>query len=215
MMKNYKIGIKLLKYGYGIKQNVVCTMLFIVAGFLFIFFIPENFAGMFYLSASALCLVQILYSLNATAMVNSTSRRKALCTSVPVLLCLPLQLIFYGVGSLGELLMLYMGKVQEQYLAWDMIILGGAMLVFEIFIAGAYKFFMVSVVMACVGLFAFVFGGDISLRIVSPDIPLGAAIVIGLAEILLGACLQYLLSLLLYRHPISKAAQMWQLQKYM
>lgn len=114
-----------------------------------------------------------------------------------------------------ELLMLHMGKVQEQDVVYGMIVSGGLMLIFMVYVGGAFKCFVVSVVVMCVGTPTLLFRGYGILRTLRPNISLGAAIVTGLAEILLGSCLQYLLSLLIYRQPVSKAAQMRQLQKYM
>lgn len=215
MIKDFILGIRLLKYCYGIKTNVACAMLFLAAGALLLFRMPDNGIWTIYLVGSGAFLAQILSSLNATAMANSSPRRKALNTLIPMILSLPLYLLLYGASCLVELWMLYKGKVWEQELAQSVIMAGLVMMWFMVYIGGAFKYFVASLMMAVVAILFIIFGGNIIFAILEPHISIGAALLIGLAEVLLGVVLQYLLSLLLYRQSASKAAQMRQLQKYM
>ena len=215
MIKDFKLGIRLLKYGFGIRSNMVFAGVFLAVGIFFLLFIPVNGIWMIYMMGSAAYIVQILSSLHVTAIANSSPRRKNLYTRIPVLISLPFYLLLYGAGCLVEFWMLHIGRRQEQEVAQSMIIAGLVMVWFMIYIGGAFKYFVASVVMAFVLIMFLIFGGNILFAILDPHISIGVALLIGLAAVLLGAILQYLLTLLLYRHPASKAAQMRQLQKYM
>lgn len=215
MLKDFKLGIRLLKYGFGVKANMFFAGLFLAVGICALLFIPVNGTWMIYMMASAAYLVQILSSLQVTAIANSSPRRKALHTKIPVLISLPFYLLLYVAGCLVELWMLHIGRRQEQEVAQSVIMAGLIMVLFMIYVGGAFKYFVASVVMACTVILFIIFGGNIIFEILEPHIPIGPALLFGLAAVLLGAILQYLLSLLLYRYPASKAAQMRQLQKYM
>ena len=215
MLKDFKLGIRLLKYGFGVKSNMIFAGLFLAIGIFFHLFIPVNGVWMIYMMASASYLVQILSSLHVIAIANSSPRRKTLYTKIPVLISLPFYLLFYGAGCMVELWMLHIGRRQEQDVAQSAIMASLIMMLFMIYVGGAFKHFAASVVMACAVILFIIFGGNIIFEILEFHISVGAAMLTGLAAVLLGAVLQYLLTLLLYRHPASKAAQMRQLQKYM
>ena len=215
MMKDFKLGIRLLKYGYGIKPNLFFAGLFLAMGICFHLFVPVNGVWMTYLMASASYLVQILSSLHVTAIANSSSRRKVLYTKIPVLISLPFYLLLYVAGCLVELWMLYIGRRQEHEVVQSVIMAGLIMVGVMIYMGGAFKYFAASAVMVCVVILFIIFGGNFIFEILEFHISIGAAMLTGLVAVPLGAVLQYLLTLLLYRHPASKAAQMRKLKKYM
>lgn len=215
MLKDFKLGIKLLKYGFGVKSNMTFAGLFLAVGICFLLFIPVNGIWMIYMVGSAAYLLQILSSLHVAAIANSSPRRKTLYTKIPVLISLSFYLLLYGAGCLVELWMMHIGRIQEKDVAQSMIMAGLVMVWFMVYVGGAFKYFVASLVMGVVAILFIIFGGNIIFAILDPHISIGVALLIGLAAVLLGTVLQYLLSLLLYRYPASKAAQMRQLQKYM
>ena len=215
MIKNYKLGLKLLKYSYGIKQCVLIALLFFVIGLLLFMVNSSGFLGPLYLGMSAIYITQLLNTLNISSLVQSSSRKKALQTSIPVLVGLPVYLLAYGLTVVVEMLLLHTGKTQVQDIVGTLILVGLMEMWLLAYCGLAYKWFYASVIMFF-GAALFVPSFQYLMEeMVLPHVSLWEAAVIGLMEILTGGCLQYLISRLTYRLPIARAAQMRTLQKYM
>ncbi|MDE5746728.1 MAG: hypothetical protein K2I21_04030, partial [Acetatifactor sp.] len=80
-----------------------------------------------------------------------------------------------------------------------------------VYIGIAYKYFVLPMVLMCVSMVGFynlsgIIGEGMVLSQYFLKIPMPAAIAIGLCLALLGALLQYVVSLLVYKKPISRRA---------
>ena len=86
MINDMKLGIRLLRYGFGIKTNLVLLIVFTAADLLCF---ALELAGItmpldgFMLLACAMIPGQILFTLNAVDIVLASPARKKLQTSVP------------------------------------------------------------------------------------------------------------------------------------
>lgn len=215
MIKNYKLGLKLLKYSYGIKQCVLFALLFAGIGILFFVVNSSGFLGPLYVGLSAVYIMQLLSTLNISSLVQSSPGKKALQTSIPVLVGLPVYLLTYGLTVLIEMQLLRIGRTQVQDVVGALIFAGMIEMWMLVYCGLVYKWFWSSVIMFCT---AAIFTEPLRYLMeetVFPYVSLWGAAVIGLVEILAGGCLQYLLSRMVYRLPIARAAQMRTLQKYM
>lgn len=217
MVKKFKFGMKCIKYCSGIWQCTLFALLFFVMGVLF-FVININkpaFLAPVYLGISVLYLIQLLNTLHASSLVRSSPKGKALQTSIPAIVGTVALLLVYGLMVVVELLLLKNGLTRTEDVVSALVIAG----LFEMLALGycgmAFKWFFVSLFLFLVFAFFLMPMQYLFNELVATHIPLWGAVIIGGLEIMLGGCLQFLLSLMVYREPSSKAAQMMQLRKYM
>lgn len=222
MIKQIKMGIQTMRYTYGIGMSVAFMIMFLVLGILLNVLSKDSGAGNVFILVTGMWPVQLINSLPVSGMVQTSPWKKALETSVPALvgfasflLCYLLVLVFALVGRS------YAEESDMAELAGSLI-MGGAVVFFLMVYCGfAYKFFvsatMIFIIVFLGGTYFLSNGGplyEVFLHLLS-DMPLYGAILIGLLEIAVGALVQYGISLLVYRKPMSKKAQIRSLQKYM
>lgn len=218
-MEQIKMGMKLLRYTFGIKTCLICQALLSCVGILG-FFLPVQITGRmagFFILLGSLWVVQMICSLNVSHMVQASPRKRALQTSVPALLSFICSMILYlvvvlfcGLKSLGaasdERQILVEGVLMNGIIAFLLLVYSGV----------AYKWFIA----ATVGFFVAIYALMGAFRMMSVmgyalNLPFAGAVGIGILCIIAGALAEYGLSLLLYKVPVSKLAQMHGLQKYM
>lgn len=217
MVKKFKFGIQFIKYCSGIWQCALFALLFFVMG-VFFFVINMNkpaFLPPVYLAVSVMYLIQLLNTLHTSSLVRSSPKGKALQTSIPAIVGTVALLMTYGLTVVVELLLLKNGLTRIEDVVSALVIAG----LFEMLVLGycgmAFKWFFVSLFLFLMFAFFLLPIQYLFNELVAPHIPLWGAVIIGALEIALGGCLQFMLSLMVYRDPSSKAAQMAQLRKYM
>lgn len=210
MINDMKLGIRLLRYAYGIKINLVLLIGCVAADMLF--FVLELMGILFPLDgylllAVGMIPVQLLFSLNAVNFVLASPARKKLQTSVPAAL--------NGCAMLGAYLIIILKKTMTSLVYPDKIAQKAAALVYLAFLAALmtaftgmiYKSFIAYMVMffPLCGSIVF-FMGRISEWDVFENrwISLVWGALIGIALITAGTAIQYALSVLFYRKPVSK-----------
>ena len=216
MIKKIKLGFRMLRYCFGLKSSLIGMGLFFVVGLL-MNLVPFGDLSMpsFFMMLVVIWPAQLIYSLSVSDMIGTSPRKKEMQTTVPVLvnatIAIPLFLLMSALAF---------GHRNEGTAKSGLLI--GALCAFSILIyAGtAYKFFLASTI----GFFIF-YGGigrlqflrlaDESVRAFFDALPYGAAVGIGVLMILTGALFEYVISLLIYRFPLAKRAQMKGLQKVM
>lgn len=212
-MRQFKLGWNLLRYAYGIKTGVICGGLCIIGGLVINFFgYPFSQLGNFFLMMGGLWVLQVYYSIGVSNMVQSCPWKKQLETSIPALICFVASLIGYLLVALLQLP--HLGDADGEAVMVETCI-GAAVLAFllMVYMGAAYKLFVLSTI----GFFVVVYGTAWNL-IPLPTITFpsaGVAVVVGLGIILLGAVLQYAISCLVYKLPLSKKGQIRALQKIM
>lgn len=207
MINNFILGIKLLKYTFNFKQNVFLMVIFIFVGIIWLFMPSSSMAqfGPVYLSITGLYLLQMLGSLQFSGMVLSSPKKKRLQTFMPATLSLPCSLIFYALTVLAVVynkqftVLIAYGALSMLMMVYEVLWpkLGTAVVIM-------YTSMMVGIILGFPYLDSTILEG----------ISLGAAIVIGLAEILLGIFLQYQAAQLTYRLPVKSATMLAAIQKY-
>lgn len=227
MIKQIKQGMKLLKYSYGVRMSVFGTVIFLVSGILlYVFPYPSQSAssfsmmGCFMIVAAGMWPFQMVYSLGASHIVQTSARKKALQTAVPVLVSFCLNLFNYLVVVVLQLLPVTANSSDAQ-MKNNLLITGIFIFLMSLYNGGAYKYFFTStvlMVLVCMAGGAWmgvsgVIGNSLLPFLFGLSYP--AALLIGLGCIVLGAAAQYGLTLLLYKKPLSKAAQFQAIQKIM
>lgn len=223
-MGQIKMGIKMLRYTFGIRISLVCMGVFLGIG-MFEYLLPiqsmsmmlGGIGGGFFILVSGMWLVQMLSSLGASDMVKASPWRRAIETSIPAMINFLCSLVLYMLtvalsalrfrGATGE---------ERQILVKGLLTNGALAFLLMVYIGMAYKCF----ISATVGFFAAICLLQIVSAIISvmgkfPDLSFTGAAVIGVLCVIAGALAEYGASLLLYKLPVSKRAQMHGLQKYM
>lgn len=210
MINDMKLGIRLLRYGYGIKTNLVLLIVCVAADVLFF---ALELAGIttpldgYLLLACAMVPVQILFSLNAVDIVLASPVRKKLQTSVPAVMSLCATLAAYLIIVLKKAVIILIHPDKTAQSAVMLSFLAFLAAVIMVFTGVLYKSFPAFLVM-CFSLSGFV--SFFMMSLLRSDFlgeDMGALVrgaLIGAVLILAGGALEYVLSILFYKKPVSK-----------
>lgn len=224
MISDLKLGFKLMKYGYAAKLSFIASIVVMVLGLLFTALSilgQSSFPGGYFIMMSALFLMQLLGTVNVSNLVQSSPAKKRLQTRIPALISVALMLVGHllNVISLSAFACIWpqaVGNICTQIIL-TAFIMGIVILYFGI----CFKKFMLGTVLFFIVFFS-AYGpmleGDLQWRLIprlSPWGNLGLTAVIGLAFILVCGVLNYLISLALFKEPMSKWAQGARLRKQM
>lgn len=219
MIRQFKLGIKLMRYTFGIKLCVGCATLFFIIGMLLSFISAKHSiisSGGFFLVMTGMWVMQLFLSLVSARMIQASPWNRPLQTSMPALMS------FFGFAAAYVVIILIklpqLSKVSAetlQSISAELVLDALLTVVIMIYCGTAYKFFITSTVV-----FFFLFIGlsgvyGVLLFPTVSGLSFGAAAVIGGVCLIVGAFLQYGLSVLSYKYPLSKKAQLRSLQKYM
>lgn len=210
MINDMKLGIRLLRYGYGIKTNlvllIVCTAADMLCFALELAGITTPLDG-YLLLACAMVPVQILFSLNAVDIVLASPARKKLQTSVPAVMSLCATLAAYLIIVLKKAVIILIHPDKTAQSAVMLSFLAFLAAVIMVFTGVLYKSFPAFLVM-CFSLSGFV--SFFMMSLLRSDFlgeDMGALVrgaLIGAVLILAGGALEYVLSILFYKKPVSK-----------
>ena len=205
MIKNLKRGIKLLKYTYKLKLNVIMSMIFFIVGLIFLLE-PEmgSVIGSIYLMWAGMIVTTFCFNINVSSIVQSSPFKRTLQVTVPVVLNLCYCMMAYLLFLLIEALFWSVGGREQD--PGVLVFYGLMAIVFMAYSSTAYKIFGLATVFFAVAFLSLLWGGEQPIRQMSAGLSLGGAGAIGLGEILLGAFLQYSLALLTYRMSLSRSA---------
>lgn len=225
MINDIKLGIKIMRYGHGLVLNIILGVWFLVIGIVVIILSMSghliNLAGGCFAIAAALIPIQIIFSLNTSNMVLSSPVRKKMQTVVPTAItCISTLVMYLAV----DLLLLIMVCINPDRIPVACILLALQIVFavfFMIYIPICYKYMSAAIILGIiiwagvtylnsimllsdVNIFSF-FKKDISSFLLISAL--------GLLGIVAGGFLQYLLSLLFYKAPVSKYSQNVYLRK--
>lgn len=217
MIKQLKMGFKMLRYTFGTKMCIGLMALFMVMGIaLSLIHTDRTTPGTYLLLVVGMWPVQLIYSMNVSRQVQTSPWKKAMETSIPTLISFVGLFACYLVAILIKLPQL--GNASEEelgYMAAEMIFSGTLLMILMLYCGLAYKFFILSTVIFFVMYLGMTIAYNMIIWTTAIRFSFGAAVVIGMLEIVIGALLQYGVSLLVYRYPLAKRAQLRGLQKYM
>ena len=224
MINNWKLGLKILRHGYGLVMNIIQGIAFLVLGLCFLFletFFFNSYRGGMPGQVVLMCIgmlpVQMLYSLSASNLVLTSPIRKKLQTSVPAQLTWGCMTLLYLMIVLIRTVMTWNLPELRSSVCNDMVMLGLVAMIIMLYMGIAYKYFMISMIFLIPVIYSSVYVGmqtDLRWGIFNQsNASLILATVMGLVCIAAGAMGQYLLSLLLYKKPLSKMAQAAPLRK--
>lgn len=216
MINSIKNNIKLLKYGYQFKLNVISSVIFILLGIFLV-----SYGGNVYKSPSMymiffcsfIFIVQLAYTLTVSGIVKSSPKYRQFYLGIPRLVNITGFLITF-------LLLLVIKFIQADTIADFMqhsgneIASAGIMyMVTFLYIALAYKFFLISVIIFC----GSCFGINILFNYITEiyNFTLVQGIAITIFFVIIGLILFEVIERAIYKMQMSKFAQSAFLRKYM
>lgn len=221
MINDWKLGMRMLRYAYGVKMNCIA------GGLLLLLEIPavilgrmdgNGFPPCYVILIMGMLPVQMLFSLSMSAMVLTSPLKKKLQTKIPALVNLTIMWAVYLAGVLLSCIMIW-GKPENRGAMYgNLLLLAISLAVVMVYMGVAYKHFILSSVCLLPALCAVIAGGLTGgirgfLMGVGNRIPLWQAVLWGLAIVTAGAAAEYLLSLLFYKAPMDRIAQSGRLRR--
>jgi len=170
-----------------------------------------NGTGAMLLMATAMYPTQMLYNVCGSQLVQSSPYKRAIMTSLTTIVTLCCGILHYLVVMGIEGIRILINPEAAGNSAYIILLTGMFLLLIEVYLAIAYRYFQVSmfVMIGSITGFYYLFGitgdGAIALQCLS-GISIPAAIAAGLGFAVLGSLLQYGISLLVYKIPISRSA---------
>lgn len=217
MIERIKMSWRMLRYSFGIKANVGCMFLFIALGIITeVATRGSMFIGAFFIFMISMWPVQMIYSISMSNEVAASPYKKAMQTSMPALTS--------AVSGIAAMVLVVILKAIEyvQYPESRGAIVNGLLvicvyaLMISIYTGVAYKFFMASMVLFFIVYFGtYIFLTKLLDATQPAAVPFPAAIVICFVTVLLGALVQYVVSCLVYKYPLSKRSQGALMRKYL
>ncbi len=218
MINDLKLGIKMMKYGHSAKLSFVAGIVLMVFGLVFSvmgMLVKFSFPGGYFIMMSVLLLLQLISTVNASYLVQTSPAKKKLQTSVPAVVSVTmmvagylLNLVTVGVASLCSSKAAGAVETACNQLIYSAVIMGVIMLYY----GACYKKFIAATIGFMVIFFIVyqpMISGELYWNFMPFADPIGnfaLTALMGLIIILVSGLLEYLLSLALYREPISKLA---------
>lgn len=216
MIKKIKLGFRMMRYCFGLKSCLIGMILFFAVGLL-MHLVPAADLAIpnFFLMLVIIWPSQLIYSLSVSDMIGTSPKKKEMQTMIPALVCGSFAVAIYLLMSV-----LAFGHRNEGTAKSGLLIGALCACTILLYASAAYKFFIGSTIV-----FFIIYGGIGRiqfLRLASESVqnffdalPYEAAVGIGLLMILAGVLAEYAISVLIYRFPLTKRAQMRGLQKTM
>ncbi len=221
MIKDFRLGIRMLKYAHAVKSSmIIAGVMIIVGGFMtainFVSGDVAGFPGGYFTMLSSLFLVQMLSSVSISNLAQTSPARKRLQTSVPTVMNLVFMSIAFLITVAEEYVCILLKPEETQRIAEQLLFTAVIMGVVILYTAVAYKLFVLGTVFFValfVPSYAFLLTGSGRVRLWESNGLFLQISLLGFAIIVLSCLLQYGISLALYRLPLSKRAQAATLRK--
>ena len=219
MINDLKLGFKIMKYGHSVKLSIIGSIAMAVLGLVFCAIgitTTSSFLGGYLLMMSALLLLQLISTVNAANLVQTSPMKKRLQTSVPAIFSTFLMLTAYLLNVAVVAVAVCANPEAVEFFCTLIMCTAVLTGVIMLYYGAVYKYFVASTVIFFI-IFIFIYpsviSGDIKDELYWNFMPFAGywenfalTVVIGLAIILVCGVLQYLISLAVYRAPISKLA---------
>lgn len=233
MMGQCKYAFQMLRYAFGIKGNSVAAVILVIVG-LVLEFISHgtNFLGSFFVVVLSMFPVQFLYSISLSNHVASSPYRKRLQTSMPALMNLTLNIGIFTLMNIIKAVEIYLFPEDAELIIGSLIMLSIAELILAIYTGIVFKYYILATIILVV--FFSIFGGmggwimafqeqvysfysvfTAMGYIFMGKLPFVGAVVTSYILLFVGAGFQYLVSLAIYRKPLSKRAQGAAMRRYL
>lgn len=220
MLKDFKLGIRVLKYAHSARMTMIIAGVMVLFGILIT---PLNLINKeaslpcgYFIMLSVLFLIQLISSVSIAKLAQASPAKKRLQTSVPTMLNLVFMSSGFFLSAVVEYICILLRPEETQLIAGRLLFTAVIMGVVILYSAVAYKLFFLGTVFFLVIFFTcyvFLSDGGWTVRLWESSGLFWQVVLIGFAIIALCCLLQYGISLALYRLPMSKYAQSATLRK--
>lgn len=216
MINNIKNNIKLLKYGYQFKLNIICSIIFTLLGVFLISYgdninkTPSMYMVCF---CSFLFIIQLAYTLTVSSIVKSSPKYRQFYFGVPRIInitgflisfILLLAVKFIKADNINDFI---------QYSGNEVAAAGIMYMITFLYMALAYKFFVISVIIFCISCVSINVLFNYITEIYNFTLMQGIGITVFF--VITGLILFEILERVTYKIQMSKFAQSAFLRKYM
>ena len=205
MLKDIKLGFKLLRYGYKLKLNVIMLVFFTIFGIASeIFSKGTSIIGGVYFMMSGMFTFQLIMSMDVSELIQSTSLKKKLQIYIPVLASTVINLILFTV------VLIQMGVADKTQIIYTLFMLDVILLITYLYTSICYKYFVLGFILFMVAFMAAFMALDNTAFMGFADTiaALGLPVIalFGYIAIFVGGALEILIGELLYKKPLSEFA---------
>lgn len=203
MLKDIKLGFKLLRYGYKLKLNVIMLVFFTIFGIASeIFSKGTSIIGGVYFMMSGMFTFQLIMSMDVSELIQSTSLKKKLQIYIPVLASTVINLILFTIFVVERVVLIQMGVADKTQIIYTLFMLDVILLITYLYTSICYKYFVLGFILFMVAFMAAFMGfADTIAALGLPVIAL-----FGYIAIFVGGALEILIGELLYKKPLSEFA---------
>lgn len=211
MLKDIKLGFKLLKYGYKLKLNVIMLVFFAIFGIASEIFSKEtSIIGGVYFMMSGMFTFQLIMSMDVSELIQSTSLKKKLQIYIPVLASTVINLILFTIFVVERVVLIQMGVADKTQIIYTLFMLDVILLITYLYTSICYKYFVLGFILFMVMFMAAFMALDNSAFMGFADTiaALGLPVIalFGYIAIFAGGALEILIGELLYKKPLSEFA---------
>lgn len=217
MIKDLKLGLKLIKYGAQFKLNIIsAAFLFVLAIIFELMSHGTTFIGAFYFLLVGVFPMQLIFSTDVSTMVQTSRMKRKIQITLPILfnsIIMGASVIFVGIVRYVEIMMY---PEDEAMIVNGLILVGATSFCFLAYMGAAFKHFAISMIGFIVCYFAIYFPlFFVTMYMDRPIVPYPLALLICILCIAAGLGIQYVLLRLFYKHEMSKHAFGAQIRKLM
>ena len=224
MRNNWKTGMKMIRYAYGIKLNCIQAGVFALTGLFFL--VTGGYGGVtnygltggFFWICISILPTQLIHTLNVTALVQSSPMKKKMQTTVPAIVNLSSMAAVYLLETLLCGITVCTAPERAAEMSERLIVLAMMMVLVAVYVGICYKYFVAATICMVPAMVIWMRGGlaewmHASGMFGGRNISFGLAVPVGFGILALGGLAEYLLTLALYKKPMSKMAQSLPLRK--
>lgn len=207
MLKNIKLGLSLIKYGFRPKSNIIMCIIIVLIGLVVEFATKgTNMIGAFYMLITAVFVYQMIVSMDLSTLVQTSKLKKSLQTTIPVATSFCIYFVVFTVIAIERIILVKMNPALEADLVASTLMALVTMFFAMVYMGICFKYFITGLVLF-IAVVMVVSGGS-TYFLLEHTLPfgIGTAIAISYVAIILGALAQYALSSMFYRKELSKFA---------
>ena len=211
MLKDIKLGFKLLKYGYKLKLNIFMLAFFSIFGIVSdIMSKGTSIIGGIYIMMCGMFTFQLIMSMDVSEFIQSTSLKKKLQIYIPVLSSTVINLVVFTFLVIERVILIQNSVADEKQLIFTLFTLDVVLLAVYLYTSICYKYFVFGFIVFMV-LFMSIFtvlSGVAFVPVSNAVFKLGLPVValLGYIVIFVGGALEILIGELLYKKPLSEFA---------
>ncbi len=211
MLKDIKLGFKLLRYGYKLKLNVIMFVFFAVSGIASdIMSKGTSIIGGVYFMMCGMFTFQLIMSMDVSELIQSTSLKKKLQIYIPVMSSTVINLVVFTFLVIERVILIQNSVADKKQLIFTLFTLDVELLTVYLYTSICYKYYVLGFIVFMVlfmGVFT-VFSGAAFVPVSNAVFKLGLPVValLGYIAIFAGGALEILIGELLYKKPLSEFA---------